>query len=109
MLALGVLDALAAAAGRKFGRVRWPGTRKTAEGTAVAIIGTTILAAVVIAATASATDCAAPAFSAMLAVGVGTVAAGLLEAFTLQNDNILLPVYFFVFLGSVSPNEVPSP
>lgn len=100
VLSLGVLDAIAAAYGKRFGKLPWPGTKKTIEGTGAATIGTTLFAVGVAAVATSFRP--ASVLSMLLAVFVPVAATSLLEAFTLQIDNLVLPVYYFVFVGTWS-------
>ncbi|KAI8076897.1 uncharacterized protein BX664DRAFT_344201 [Halteromyces radiatus] len=104
ILSLGFGDALASIVGKRFGRFQWPGTKKTVEGT-LAFIVTVYLSALII--TYS---------SALISLdGVSTIVAsagrrewiqyllvvtmtGLLEAFSFQNDNIIIPLYMYALV-----------
>jgi dolichol kinase len=81
-LSVGVMDSLAATCGQTFGRHRWFTSNKTLEGTFGAICGTLLL----IFAMKLEDNCGTPATL------VAVVAVGLLEAFTSQIDNLVLPV-----------------
>ena len=85
LLSIGVLDSLAAVFGTRFGRTKWPGTRKSVEGTVCAVVGTLAIA--------EATNvyvCSARVPLHALAIPI--VVVGLLEACTQQIDNVALPV-----------------
>jgi len=87
VLALGIGDAVASIVGRKMGYARWSGASgKTAEGSGgftLSVIGSAIIMWIV-----GALD----SFS-LAAFTVTTVLTTLMEAFSAQNDNLVLPVY----------------
>jgi dolichol kinase len=85
-LAVGVLDSLAAIGGVAYGRHRWPGTSKTAEGTAIAVCGTCAATYLV----SHAVGCQDN--ESFVQVCVPVVVVGLLEAATVQIDNLVLAV-----------------
>ena len=96
ILALCVVDSLAAVVGSTLGRCRWPGSRKTVEGTAAAVLG--------LVAVAAAWDAMDPARSFVqkrggaLTLVLNVLAAVLLcvlEAATAQIDNLVLPLFGF--------------
>ena len=96
ILALCVVDSLAAVVGSTLGRRRWPGSRKTVEGTAAAVVG--------LVAVAAAWDAVDPARSFLqkrggaptLALNVlAAVLLCVLEAATAQIDNLVLPLFGF--------------
>ena len=117
LLAVGVLDSLAAGFGKAYGRHRWPGTLKTVEGTAAAIVGSVGVVFVCSSyhnyslsatgggnngATGMHTVLLEPVVSSWAQLCLPVVLIGLLEAFTEQIDNILLPVTYttcFLALG----------
>ncbi|KAH8928340.1 hypothetical protein BT69DRAFT_1277161 [Atractiella rhizophila] len=92
LLVLGVGDALASIVGRKIGRLRWPGTSKTVEGTIAFVLSVHFVALLIrffgLVEYFSATKY-------LLAV----VLAGLLEATSNQNDNIVIPIYMWATLS----------
>jgi dolichol kinase len=90
VLVLGVLDAVASAAGATFGRTRWPNSEKTVEGSlagsatcAVSALAWAFLTGTLQSPQNAAWICVVAALSAML------------EAFTAQIDNLVLPIFFF--------------
>ncbi|KAJ2732471.1 dolichol kinase [Coemansia sp. BCRC 34962] len=95
VLALGVADTAASLVGMRLGRVRWPGTTKTVEGTVgfcaslLAAIGTVLWL--------------------KGDVGIGwrwyaavSVVVGVLEALTEQNDNLVVPLCMFALLRALA-------
>ena len=82
---LGVGDALASIVGRRAGRLRWPGSKKTVEGTA-AFVGGIVLATALL----RAIGWVAPVHWTRF-VGASVLLA-LLEGVSEQNDNLVLPL-----------------
>lgn len=98
---LGVGDALASVVGTHLGSHRWPGSRKTVEGSAAALLS--MMAAL------WAADCylrphesAAAGPGPWAALLVVTAAACALEAVTDQIDNLFLPLYYLAALLAVA-------
>ena len=85
VLLLGVGDALASIVGRRAGRLRWPGSKKTVEGTA-AFVGGIVLATALL----RAIGWVAPVHWTRF-VGASVLLA-LLEGVSEQNDNLVLPL-----------------
>ncbi|XP_077353248.1 dolichol kinase [Festucalex cinctus] len=94
VLAVGVGDAAAAALGSALGRIRWPGTKKTVEGTAASVLAQVAGVAALLAADAGVDLDGA---HARVLGSVALVAA--LEAYTSQIDNLLLPLYLLIMLA----------
>lgn len=87
VLALGVGDSMASIAGRRLGYARWsPASGKTAEGSAGFALSM-LAAAAALWLVGAVGDFNVPAFA------LTTVLCTLLEAFSAQNDNLVLPVY----------------
>ncbi|XP_067825901.1 dolichol kinase [Heptranchias perlo] len=93
VLAVGIGDAMASAFGSTMGEVRWPGTKKTFEGTATSVFAQIIAVALIL------------IFDKTVSLNgsyiwiVGSIGiVSLLEAYTDQIDNLLLPLYLFVML-----------
>lgn len=95
---LGVGDAFASIVGVRFGRRRWPGTRKTVEGTGAAVVAMLLLLLAVL---PSDVTLGASA-SEWLLLLASTVATCMLEAFTEQIDNLFLPLFYYALLAAVS-------
>ncbi|XP_063000564.1 dolichol kinase [Elgaria multicarinata webbii] len=93
ILSVGVGDAVAAIFGSTVGEIKWPGTKKTFEGTMTSIFAQIISVAVILIFD-GAVDLNA-SYSWILA-SVSMVS--LLEAYTSQVDNLLLPVYLQILL-----------
>lgn len=100
VLVLGVGDAVAAAAGRAMGSVRWPGGRKTVEGSLCGIVATAAAGAVCMAAHRALLPSLGDEVGAGglghgvgMGVGVGLVGAFAVEAATDQIDNLVMPMY----------------
>eukprot|EP00753_Platysulcus_tardus_P006937 PLAT14706.1.p2 GENE.PLAT14706.1~~PLAT14706.1.p2 ORF type:complete len:285 (+),score=155.12 PLAT14706.1:176-1030(+) len=92
---LGVGDACASLFGIALRGPRWPGTRKTVSGTIAAVLSMLLFAAALLPYTASLSA------TQLMAAVLATVAVCLLEAFTKQMDNLMLPVYYTAMLGCV--------
>lgn len=99
LVVLGMGDAVASVVGVHLGRVRWPSTRKTVEGSAAAVasmLGLILFVRWLVEGGAAA-DVADWCRAAMC-----TVLVCLLEAFTSQIDNLFLPIYYAAALLCVS-------
>ncbi|KPP78762.1 dolichol kinase-like [Scleropages formosus] len=91
VLAVGVGDTVASVFGSTMGEIRWPGTRKTMEGTATSVFAQIIAVAMFL------IFDGALNLNASYAWVVGSIAlVSMLEAYTAQIDNLLLPLYLFV-------------
>ncbi|PRP86667.1 hypothetical protein PROFUN_05146 [Planoprotostelium fungivorum] len=92
LISLGVGDSLASTIGTLFGSHRWPGTKKTLEGTAGAVIGCVACCMIV----TSILHLQWPwvqekSFAFILA----TIVTCLTEAWSDQVDNLFLPLYYY--------------
>ncbi|KAI9018018.1 hypothetical protein CLU79DRAFT_762670 [Phycomyces nitens] len=102
ILALGFGDAAASLVGKSVGRLRWKGTKKTVEGT-IAYIVTVLISSWFVVQTFR---LLAIEGSAQLMTGekewfmytIMVTMTGLLEAFSTQNDNIIIPLYMFALI-----------
>ena len=94
VLVLGVGDALASIVGKCLGRIHWPGSPKTVEGT-LAFVGSILACAWLL----RAGGLVEP-FS-MARYAVATCMAGLLEASSSQNDNLVIPIFFWSWVALV--------
>ena len=83
ILSVGVGDAIAAVVGTFFGKTKWFDTKKTVEGTAAAALLTSLL-----------TMCLVSS-EHYLSVTTFVTMTCLLETFTEQMDNLILPLYLF--------------
>lgn len=93
VLAVGVGDTVASIFGSTMGEIRWPGTKKTFEGTMTSIFAQIISVALILIFD-SGVDLN---YSyAWLLGSISTVS--LLEAYTTQIDNLLLPLYLLILL-----------
>lgn len=106
VLITGVGDAAAAVVGSMYGTQRWSGTGKTYLGTFAAVVSVVAATALFDAAYAAAcvsADCVGPVVprdaATLAAVMAAIVAVCLLETFTAQVDNIVLPIYFYAMLS----------
>lgn len=96
ILAVGVGDTVASVGGSLVGRLRWPDTKKTVEGTVLAFLGQMLFSYIVIVVF----EYSLPVetmwrFAAPLAL------VSLLEGFTQQIDNLVLPLFLFAMLRSL--------
>ncbi|GFO20142.1 dolichol kinase [Plakobranchus ocellatus] len=91
VLALGVGDTVACLTGRAFGKLQWPGSKKTIEGTTCSILVQMILGAI---------GFYAGVFNitSILTVSIGVTLTALAEAFTDQIDNLVLPLFLYPIL-----------
>lgn len=91
VIALGVGDTMSSVIGSRYGSHKWIGTNKTVEGTSAFIFGSlmfvTILNYVHLCSVHN-----------WVNVILAVVLTSLLEAFTLQIDNLVLPLYLYCFL-----------
>jgi len=103
ILVLGVGDSMASIIGKRYGKNRWPGTRKTFEGTSAAVVSTIIagvLIFIVLHPMSAPTNIWLFPGSASLhslqlvGLAVATSLACLLESFTTQIDNLFLPLFY---------------
>ncbi|GJN87315.1 hypothetical protein Rhopal_000263-T1 [Rhodotorula paludigena] len=88
VLVLGIGDSLASIVGKLAGRTRWPGTTKTLEGTA-AFVASVALCAWLLRLVGLVEPFSLPKY--LVAVSL----AGLLEAASAQNDNLVIPLYLW--------------
>ncbi|KAI4905001.1 hypothetical protein NFI96_002147 [Prochilodus magdalenae] len=88
VLAVGVGDTVASVFGSTVGEIRWPGTKKTFEGTATSVFAQVIAVVIFLIADGSIN------LNASYSWVVGSIAmVAMLEAYTSQIDNLLLPLY----------------
>ncbi|KAJ2017831.1 dolichol kinase [Coemansia sp. S680] len=94
VLSLGVADTAASLVGMKLGRARWPGTTKTVEGTVAFCLSLLVAIGVVLRLKGD--------------VGVGwywyaqvSVVVGVLEAWTEQNDNLVVPLCMYALMQAL--------
>ncbi len=93
VLAVGVGDTVASVFGSSVGEIRWPGTKKTFEGTATSVFAQIIAVVVFLIADSSIN------LNASYSWVVGSITmVAMLEAYTLQIDNLLLPLYLYILL-----------
>ncbi|AMD19665.1 HCL486Wp [Eremothecium sinecaudum] len=92
IISLGVGDSLASIVGKNYGRNRWPGTRKTIEGTVAFVFSTAMFALV-----------AQRYFGAFKGLSDGRiilacVLSGVLEGNSTLNDNLLIPAFMMIIM-----------
>ncbi|XP_052520210.1 dolichol kinase-like [Budorcas taxicolor] len=93
VLAVGVGDTVASIFGSTMGEIRWPGTKKTFEGTMTSIFAQIISVALILIFD-SGVD-----LNYSYAWILGSISTvSLLEAYTTQIDNLLLPLYLLILL-----------
>nr|XP_014718990.2 dolichol kinase [Equus asinus] len=93
VLAVGVGDTVASIFGSTMGEIRWPGTKKTFEGTMTSIFAQIISVALILIFD-SGVD-----LNYSYAWILGSISiVSLLEAYTTQIDNLLLPLYLLILL-----------
>ncbi|OCT57934.1 hypothetical protein XELAEV_18002805mg [Xenopus laevis] len=93
VLAVGVGDTIASVCGSAMGELRWPGTKKTFEGTMMSIFAQIIAAALILI-----FDSSVNLNSGYVWILGSITLVSLLEAFTTQIDNVILPLYLHILL-----------
>ncbi|XP_067868412.1 dolichol kinase [Heterodontus francisci] len=93
VLAVGIGDAMASAFGSTMGEVRWPGTKKTFEGTATSVFAQIIAVALILI-----FDKTVNLNGSYSWIVGSIVIVSLLETYTDQIDNLFLPLYLFLML-----------
>lgn len=95
----------AAIIGSQFGNQMWPGTKKTLLGTTAAIVAICGSIVIIDALQGFVCDSCIPMMPQSLKQGVkmllACIAAAFMESFTMQVDNLVLPLYFYAFLRVV--------
>ena len=92
VLVLGVGDAMASIAGRIYGKNKWGTSNKSIEGTTAAVVSTIVAAAFLVMGVATNR---APSWRLWVQLIIATLQVCLLEAFTTQNDNLYLPIWWY--------------
>uniref|UniRef100_A0A3P8W977 dolichol kinase n=1 Tax=Cynoglossus semilaevis TaxID=244447 RepID=A0A3P8W977_CYNSE len=93
VLAVGVGDTVASVFGSTMGEIRWPGTKKTLEGTATSVFAQIIAVAMFLIFDSSIN------LNSTYSWIVGSITlVAMLEAYTSQIDNLFLPLYLFILL-----------
>jgi dolichol kinase len=109
VLIIAIGDAMASVVGKNYGRLHWPGTKKTVEGTVAAAASVLVSALAIygimwhlptVMRMGVSLDSLWPVMQVSELVGIifATVLVCLLEAFTEQIDNLVLPVCFYSLL-----------
>ncbi|XP_038601606.1 dolichol kinase [Tachyglossus aculeatus] len=93
VLAVGVGDTVASVFGSTVGEIRWPGTKKTFEGTMTSIFAQIIAVALILI-----FDSGVELSSGYAWILGSITGVSLLEAYTSQIDNLLLPLYLQILL-----------
>ncbi|KAJ3324906.1 hypothetical protein HDV06_005494 [Boothiomyces sp. JEL0866] len=88
--ALGIGDALASTVGKAIGVTKWANRRKSVQGTLAFIIGLYISLSMV--------DVYSSVAISKRTLLISSTLTGLLEAFSEQNDNIVIPLYMYIVL-----------
>lgn len=89
ILSVAVGDTAASVIGYKYGKIKWAGCNKTVEGTVAAIISQTAFMIILRGVPLSLGE-----FAAIAAIS-------LIEAYTSQIDNLILPIYMYFLLNTV--------
>uniref|UniRef100_A0AAV2ISZ8 dolichol kinase n=1 Tax=Knipowitschia caucasica TaxID=637954 RepID=A0AAV2ISZ8_KNICA len=93
VLAVGVGDTVASVFGSTMGEIQWPGTKKTMEGTATSVFAQIIAVALFLIFDGNIN------LNSTYSWIVGSITlVAMLEAYTSQIDNLLLPLYLFILL-----------
>ncbi|KAH8100919.1 Fph type histidine kinase [Cristinia sonorae] len=101
ILALGVGDALASIAGKRIGRHRWcTSSSKTVEGSIAFTVSVVFCAWLL-------RVCGFTEEFSIIRYGVVAGLSSVLEAFSLQNDNLTLPLYMWSMLAVVDSQDPP--
>lgn len=95
IISLGVGDSLASIVGKKYGKMHWPNTKKTLEGTIAFIVATTLVS---VALKYYLNFFQEISFSS---ITITCFLAGGLEANSTLNDNLLIPTFMFILLETL--------
>lgn len=95
IVSLGVGDSLASIIGKKMGKHRWPNTLKTIEGTIAFVLATTITSLLLKEFWGFFPD------HSYLTMAVVCFIAGILEANSTLNDNLLIPTYMMILMETL--------
>lgn len=88
IILLGIGDTFASVIGSKFGRIKWPRSKKTIEGTLAFIISTLLVF---------------NAFAPLtLKITISIILTALLEGNSNENDNLFAPLYFYTLNSLLS-------
>uniref|UniRef100_A0A6J0TQP9 dolichol kinase n=1 Tax=Pogona vitticeps TaxID=103695 RepID=A0A6J0TQP9_9SAUR len=93
VLSVGVGDSMASVFGSTLGEIKWPGTKKTFEGTMMAIFAQIIAVALILI-----FDTAVDLNASYAWILASISLVSLLEAYTTQVDNVILPLYLQILL-----------
>ena len=85
------------------GRTRWPGTKKTVEGTLAGFLGILVVVAVAQGCLGNMVLLLSVRSFQVVQFAASVAVVSLLETFTKQIDNLFLPLYFFGTLLLLSP------
>lgn len=96
LISVGIGDGAASFIGRKYGRHKWPGSKKSVEGTSAAIISQIIAIYFL-----SFIKIPGAVFSMETVLCI--IFISLLEAFTNQIDNLVVPVFAWVLMATIEP------
>ncbi|KAM9325300.1 dolichol kinase [Gastrophryne carolinensis] len=91
VLAVGVGDTIASVCGSALGEIKWPGSKKTFEGTIMSVFAQIIAVAVILI-----FDTSVNINSGYIWIMGSLTLVSLLEAFTTQIDNLILPLYLHI-------------
>jgi len=97
ILTVGVGDACAAAFGASFGRVRWPRSHRTVEGSTAFVVGVVVAARILVHLSLHGSDAEHEEggyWGLLVPLVCATVLTSLLEVYTQSIDNLILPLYF---------------
>ena len=94
ILSLGVGDTIASIVGSRFGSSKWPGTDKTMEGTCAAVVFQLVTMGIL-------TSSVTVHYTSWIGILIAVVLTSIVEAFTTQIDNIVLPVFMHTLLLSL--------
>ncbi|KAM4661991.1 dolichol kinase isoform 1-T2 [Discoglossus pictus] len=93
VLSVGVGDTIASVCGSSMGEIKWPGTKKTFEGTMMSIFAQIITVALILV-----FDTSVIMNSGYIWIVGSITLVSLLEAFTTQIDNLILPLYLHILM-----------
>lgn len=86
VLTLGLGDTMASAVGVRYGKTKWPGSKKSIQGTVAFIVAIIVMGMMI---------CKREEWTALI---IGATLSGLFEAFTSQIDNLVLPAYCYAIM-----------
>ena len=108
-ITVGVGDSFAAIIGSQYGMHKWPGTKRTMEGTCAMFLSTLLTSIFILYSTVDRTSATFHdhikqlfSFTSIVPIIVTLLLTSIMEAYTTENDNIILPLFSVVVYIAIS-------